>query len=66
MRITPGMFGQQPDDLQELAPARLARCGVADVVHPLRLGQDFAHGLVACNHHDPSRRECVRDEGKRG
>ena len=38
------MFGQQADDLQQFAAARLARRGVADLVHPQRLGQDLAHG----------------------
>ena len=33
MRIAPCVFGQQADDLQELADARLARCGVADAMH---------------------------------
>ncbi len=44
VRIAPGMFGQQADDFQQLAPARGARRGVADLVHPQRLGQDFADG----------------------
>ena len=37
------MFGQQADDLQQFAHPRFARSGIADLVHPHRLGQDLAH-----------------------